>query len=1553
VPPAVTQSGPAACTSQAGSFTITDKGTGCYPHDGKVDICANVNPAGGACAYAGGSGAWSSSVFSAANTSWKFSVPDSKTLDSGTYWWRGGSRNGDYYQAASANNMYEQFEVDRLAPAAAPGLTASVSDCTNEPAAALSWNAVSDRGCLGNISYWLQVSSTSPAKDAAGGIAANVQNGWISGTDYTLPAPKCGQTYYAQIKAADTDPSPHPFHPNQTGWSDIVTFTVSCKPTCTIDPNPVSSVTSFGTATLTNTGGYADGAAGNFSYGWWTDDACGAVAPIDQKSTVFTARLDSGTCHVSGGIFASAGSKICNNFCSSAVPINCTVINPPVLTAPAETCVRTMPTSYRWNASTTAGVSNYRLQIQPAQDWCKNTDWLGNTTSYTLSACDNPITRTQAVDWRVMAAKGNCQSAWSEKRFDLDMTPPQPDPPPKPVCTLAAGGDRCTIECNWALAGAENSAVDPSCNHTYQYYLSSELGGDVTYESNNNTGAGTSLTQTLPAGESTTLKYKARDGLLNEGSFSQPVSLSCGISADPPVAVSPAGTCSNYSATSGNTVFTVDGASAGNEFQFAVYAGSGCSGAPAKTSGWITKTGSSNVTYSYSLSSGDYSWKARSRFSVAEGDTANWSDCRDFGVDKTPPGEPVFNPVVPVCVDPASHTVEFKFVSADTYCGAVGTNKNKAQGYNIQAYSSAGWYINGWFNPQNKTVNGAGLADPVLNCPASSYDAPCLRLRFNRGEATANFNIKKVQDSVPNQKYTTAAITYDIAKNCSLPAPAGKCGQYDPTSKTTPVTWTWSSGADKFQSYDEDGGGIWWARLQTSSPYTVYSVNNVPTGSPQATPGVVPGRVVRARVGYDWNTFSQEGQVNCPPPTPTPMAGGPVVNAKCDVSGQSITLDWSDSQNAAFSEFWLQVNPQSNDTPTERAPYDQTDDYLDGSLINAGKTNTGWTGDNKMTITITPDLKYDYILVGRRSDGAVSAWNTPYPQIPNTFTCHASSRGLYNSHAFLDAGNSGYGSTGCQANDGAWCAGFDAGTSANWMAREPGLCGVRAIMLGTGSSGRASKIDQGLWDLADRTSCADDSTDPDCPSGAGQYPVDCYTYDGSSYQKWVDCQAARSQIGNSNYRGGLGEISLNLKLPAFGTSWKTCLTINPADHPQYFADDRVTFVGGRVDYCSDLQYRLDQPIEIRPRQVRYTCSWGVSGSYNLPPQAYVSEYPRYTDFPDFIGTANASSTQHWPGFFQMSWGFYTGDPNPYPFKLKVETGRRYATTTEAADNTRDIGIIKSQSIDDAPFGFAVELTPTPTNTPTPTPTQAPWVKLKDCSFQSTGSLANDIPLQPLTYDSGVADDPYFINGRAGVVAAQSISLVNSNPQAQASENNWQISSGYSPLYSYSQANFISYIKSRKEYRKITSLQEIDADGIYMIDSSVAIDEADSSSRLPDHNFVLLATGGGVSINSNIKAPDFTKSAAIIAGSITIAPDVTEIDAILIADAIDTGADAPPNTGLKVVGNLVAGTLTQTRHQEGGTVKNQKPAVYIVADAEKYLDLLPYLSVDLYDWRQLR
>jgi len=273
VPPAVTQSGPPACTSQAGSFTITDKGTGCYPHDARIDVCSAVS-ASGVCTYAGGSnGAWVSDAFPAANTNFTQSIRSSNALESGHYWWRGWSRNGDYYQAESPGNDYGEFEVDRLAPAAAPSLTASVSDCTNEPAAALTWPAVSDRGCLGDISYWLQVSSTSPAKDAAGGIAANVQNGWISGTNYTLPAPKCGQTYYAQIKAADTEGGKHP---NQTDWSGIVTFTVTCRPTCTIDPNPVSNITSFGTATLTNTGGYADGATGNFSYGWFVDDACDA-----------------------------------------------------------------------------------------------------------------------------------------------------------------------------------------------------------------------------------------------------------------------------------------------------------------------------------------------------------------------------------------------------------------------------------------------------------------------------------------------------------------------------------------------------------------------------------------------------------------------------------------------------------------------------------------------------------------------------------------------------------------------------------------------------------------------------------------------------------------------------------------------------------------------------------------------------------------------------------------------------------------------------------------------------------------------------------------------------------------------------------------------------------------------------------------------------------------------------------------------------------------------------------------------------------------------------
>ena len=269
-------------------------------------------------------------------------------------------------------------------------------------------------------------------------------------------------------------------------------------------------------------------------------------------------------------------------------------------------------------------------------------------------------------------------------------------------------------------------------------------------------------------------------------------------------------------------------------------------------------------------------------------------------------------------------------------------------------------------------------------------------------------------------------------------------------------------------------------------------------------------------------------------------------------------------------------------------------------------------------------------------------------------------------------------------------------------------------------------------------------------------------------------------------------------------------------------------------------------------------------------------------------------------------------------------------------------------------------TPTPTNTPTPTPIPEPWTKLKNTSFISSNNLVNDIPSSPTTiYDTDDDTTANFIIGAGGIVAAPTVSLTKLNPTAQPSTNKWSVN--YTPSSaSLTASSFLSYVKARKEYTKIistTSLNEISSDGIYLFQGSLTLTNA-ILNQAAATKFILIVNGD-VTINQSrfnftgVDCIDTTnsKSVAILStGKITFTDTVQCANGIFIADTIETGSTINLNQGLKIIGNLIAQTsFTETRKWS----TFNRPSIFIYFNQQKYLDLLPYLSIANYEWRQIQ
>lgn len=236
-----------------------------------------------------------------------------------------------------------------------------------------------------------------------------------------------------------------------------------------------------------------------------------------------------------------------------------------------------------------------------------------------------------------------------------------------------------------------------------------------------------------------------------------------------------------------------------------------------------------------------------------------------------------------------------------------------------------------------------------------------------------------------------------------------------------------------------------------------------------------------------------------------------------------------------------------------------------------------------------------------------------------------------------------------------------------------------------------------------------------------------------------------------------------------------------------------------------------------------------------------------------------------------------------------------------------------------------------------------WFKLKDASFNSRLSgRQNFIPSTILTFDSTGDDSTANKNmmiGTAGLLVQENPVEIGTSGTTY-SQNNWYTNS-YTHSNDVTYLKYIDYIKSRKDYQAITSIDEVVADGIYSIDTSVSL----SPAQFDGKKVVLVVTGG----SSATFSTDFisTGSVAVLAKDITIDPTVGQINAILIGENVTAGSSS---AGLKIKGNLIdQSTFLIDREQSDA----RKPSLFVIFDVQLYLDLLPYLSTSTYDWRQIQ
>lgn len=242
-----------------------------------------------------------------------------------------------------------------------------------------------------------------------------------------------------------------------------------------------------------------------------------------------------------------------------------------------------------------------------------------------------------------------------------------------------------------------------------------------------------------------------------------------------------------------------------------------------------------------------------------------------------------------------------------------------------------------------------------------------------------------------------------------------------------------------------------------------------------------------------------------------------------------------------------------------------------------------------------------------------------------------------------------------------------------------------------------------------------------------------------------------------------------------------------------------------------------------------------------------------------------------------------------------------------------------------------------------------WIKLKDAAFVTSTTATNTIPPVPIAFDSDddATKKSFILGGSAGSSLGVDVGVYGTFTET----NNWGSKTYVPQTQKFSPNVFVDYIKARKQFETITSLSGLDNNGIYYYDADLQID--DSNKNVFNGKKAVLVLGKNKTLTFKFDAdgafaPTDSASVMFIATNITLDSNVKSFnDTLLVSDNFNTGAG---NNTLKINGNLDAQkSFTFSRD----TGNNAKPSIFVYFKIKPYLDLLPYLSSSIYDWKQIQ
>lgn len=258
---------------------------------------------------------------------------------------------------------------------------------------------------------------------------------------------------------------------------------------------------------------------------------------------------------------------------------------------------------------------------------------------------------------------------------------------------------------------------------------------------------------------------------------------------------------------------------------------------------------------------------------------------------------------------------------------------------------------------------------------------------------------------------------------------------------------------------------------------------------------------------------------------------------------------------------------------------------------------------------------------------------------------------------------------------------------------------------------------------------------------------------------------------------------------------------------------------------------------------------------------------------------------------------------------------------------------------------------------TPTPILGmPWSKVLTHSFATNNLSGFDMPAA--VRDFSAANDPddnglrYFMIGNAdistGVVAVTTIS---DSIRDALSQNNWLVERTDERNLEMTPDKFVDYARIRKGADIITSLSEIEPNGVFLATGSAGVTVTDANvSSLNKSPYVLVVDGDMVWDVATFNTSLLYNVAIVVTGTLTFTEDVTEANAIFMANDVVLSRESTTTQGIKITGNLIALNSFENNRM---LTDNRRPTLFVVSKPKMYIELLPLFSTARYEWRQIQ